>query len=167
MKTKLIIISILISSYALAQKNAFVSRVKDGDTFTAVWDGKEYTCRFSNLDAPELKQNFGRNSKDSLSKLLLGKRVSLDSIKQDLYNRVLVNVRMGYVRLDSLLIRNGWAWHYIQYSKDPVLHLAMQEAAHNGIGLWHCGIYKVCPPWLYRKYDYRNQLKYCKGCKNN
>lgn len=164
MKAIVMIILVSVALGASGQKSALVTRVKDGDTFEAVWGGKAYDCRFSTLDAPELKQSFGRASKDSLAKVLLGKRVSLDSLKRDVYNRVLVNVRMGKTRLDSLVIRKGWAWQYLAYSNDPVLQMAMQEAIFDGLGLWACGVTKVCPPWLYRHYDYRNQMRYCKCC---
>lgn len=148
----------------MAQTNALVTRVKDGDTFVARWNGNSYDCRLSNVDAPELKQAYGITSKDNLSKILFGKTVTLDSLKKDLYGRVLVNVRVDGMRLDSLMIRKGWAWHYVIYSRDPMLHLAMQEAANDRLGLWSCGVAKVCPPWLYRKYTYRNKLIFCKGC---
>jgi len=148
----------------MGQKTARVVRVKDGDTFVAVWGGKAYSCRLLNVDAPELGQDYGTASRDSVSKVILGKLVSLDSTKKDLYGRILINVRLGNIRLDSLMVRKGWAWHYINYSHDPALALAMQLAIYDGLGLWSCGAITVCPPWLYRGYSYRNRLRYCKGC---
>lgn len=164
MRTKLILFLVFISFCAVAQKNARVTRVKDGDTFVAVWNGKAYSCRLSNIDAPELSQAFGVTSKDNLSNLILGKVVALDSLKKDLYGRVLVDAWIDGMRLDSLMIRKGWAWYYTGYSKDLVLSLAMEEAVSDKLGLWSCGTNKVCPPWLYRHYNYRNRLMYCKGC---
>ena len=164
MKAIAMIILVSVALSASGQKSALVTRVKDGDTFVAVWKGRSYYCRFSTIDAPEMKQSFGRASKDSLTKVILGKTVSLDSLKRDVYKRVLVNVQIGKTRLDSLVVRKGWAWQYLSYSNDPVLQMAMQEAIFDGLGLWGCGVTKVCPPWLYRHYDYRNQMRYCKGC---
>ena len=166
MRTLFIIISTLVCTSAFAQVKALVTRVKDGDTFVAMWNGKRYDCRLSNVDAPELKQSFGEASRDSIDKLLLGKTIALDSLKRDFYGRVLVNVHLGNVRLDSLVVRKGWAWHYANYSNDNNLTLAMQEAVFEGIGLWKCGVQNVCPPWFYRKYNFWNKQRYCTGCQS-
>lgn len=164
MRVLLLITFALSALDCFCQINARVIRVKDGDTFVALWNGKTYDCRISNIDAPELKQSFGITSKDSLSRLVLGKIILLDSLKKDLYGRVLVNVYLGGMRLDSLMIRNGWAWHYANYSHDVILENCMELACIQGAGLWRCGKSKVCPPWVYRKYNYRNRLRYCVGC---
>jgi micrococcal nuclease len=163
---RIFVFSTLILSVldGFCQINAHVVRVKDGDTFVALWGGKTYNCRLTNIDAPELKQSYGVASKDSLSQLVLGKMVTLDSLKKDLYGRVLVNVRLGSVRLDSLLIRKGWAWHYVGFSHDAMLENAMEIACTQGVGLWRCGKSTVCPPWLYRHFKTRNHLRYCVGC---
>lgn len=164
MRTILLITLIMSTLDCFCQINARVTRVKDGDTFVALWNGKTHNCRILNIDAPEIKQSFGVASRDSLSKLILGKVVILDSLKKDLYGRVLVNVRIQNMRLDSLMIRNGWAWHYVNYSHDVVLKNCMEFACTQGSGLWRCGKSTVCPPWLYRQYNYRNRLRYCVDC---
>jgi len=164
MKTTLLITLMLFNLNSFCQTKARVTRVKDGDTFVALWDGKLHDCRLLNIDAPELKQSFGVASKDSLTKLILGKMVILEGLKKDLYGRVLVNVQIQNMRLDSLMIRNGWAWHYVNYSHDPVLENCMLLARTQGAGFWRCGKSTVCPPWLYRHYNYRNRLRYCTGC---
>jgi endonuclease YncB( thermonuclease family) len=164
MKAISIIIHLLVFGSSMAQKNALVRRVKDGDTFVAVWNGKVYNCRLLNVDAPELKQAYGVEARDSISNLILGKTVRLDSIKLDLYGRVLVDVWVGGQRLDSLAVCNGWAWHYAQYSKSEGLKDSMELACAKGLGLWRCGKSMACPPWLYRKFHYRERLRYCSGC---
>ncbi|MBY0426375.1 MAG: thermonuclease family protein, partial [Cytophagales bacterium] len=126
MRIALLITLLMPIMACYGQKDALVVRVKDGDTFVAVWDGVAYDCRLLNVDAPEMGQSFGVASRDSVAKIILGKMVSLDPVKKDLYGRTLVYVRLGNIRLDSLLIRNGWAWQYVGYSSDPVLNNAMK-----------------------------------------
>jgi micrococcal nuclease len=128
---------------------------------------KAFTARLNNVDAPELKQNAGLNSYLYLNNKIIGKVLDYDSTGKDLYGRTLISAKLEGKRLDSMLIRDGWAWHYVNYSKDAMLDTAMKQAAFNGLGLWACGIAKVCPPWLWRKYSIKNQMKYCKGCKSN
>ena len=145
-------------------KDARVTRVIDGDTFVAEWNGKNHHCRISNIDAPELKQNYGQQAYRNLNALIIGKDLQLDSLRKDMYGRVIILARIGNKRLDSLIVREGWAWHYVNYSTDAVIKYCMDSAIAESKGLWICGANKVCPPWLYRKYNYRNRVKYCKGC---
>ena len=170
MKLKFIIVQLgfaMLFSATEAQKTARVTRVKDGDTFILGNGSKAFTARLNNVDAPELKQNAGLNSYLYLNNKIIGKVLEYDSTGKDLYGRTLISARLEGKRLDSMLIRDGWAWHYVNYSKDAILDTAMKQAAFNGLGLWTCGIAKVCPPWLWRKYNIRNQMKYCRGCKSN
>lgn len=161
---------LLLFSFLLAFLTSFgqiscrVIRVKDGDTFVGLWNGKTYNCRLAHIDAPELKQAYGISSRDSLSKIILGNIVAVDSLKKDLYGRVLVDVRFGNIRLDSLLIVKGWAWYYATYSNDTMLINCMFYACIHGAGLWRCGKSIVCPPWVYRRFCARNRRRYCTGC---
>lgn len=164
MRLLLLFSFLLAFLYSFGQISARVIRVKDGDTFVGLWNGKTYDCRLLNVDAPEIKQAYGASSRDSLSKLILGKIVAIDSLKRDLYGRVLVDVRLGNIRLDSLLIVKGWAWHYSAYSKDAVLANGMEAACSQGLGLWRCGKSMVCTPWLYRQFNARNKRRYCTSC---
>lgn len=145
-------------------KSVRVKRVVDGDTFICAWNSTIHTCRITNIDAPELNQHFGAQSYQQLCNLLYGKKIILDSLGIDKYKRVLVFVSLGGRRLDSLLVRQGYAWHYVNYSKDPVLVAAMTRAQVKFLGLWSCGIEHVCPPWLYRSYNFRNRWRFCNGC---
>ena len=147
-----------------AQNNATVIRVVDGDTYQLLKGKRIFTVRLLNVDAPETKQSFGEAAKDSVSKLILGKTVVVDSLKLDLYNRVLGSITINGKALDSILVSNGWAWHYPEYSKKLEL-VAMQETAIlKHLGLWKCGVDNTCPPSVFRRLNAKNRAKYCKGC---
>lgn len=170
MKVKFIILPwVFISLFTIAKAQHFarVSRVKDGDTFILGHGSNAFTARLNNVDAPELKQNAGVSSYLYLNNKILGKVLDYDSTGKDLYGRVLINAKLDGKRLDSMIIRDGWAWHYVNYSVEPMLDTVVKQAALSGSGLWACGIAKVCPPWLWRKYSVRNKTKYCRGCKTN
>jgi endonuclease YncB( thermonuclease family) len=159
------IITALISCSMMAQTTARIIRVKDGDTFVGLWNGQKHDCRIANIDAPELKQPFGMEAKDSLSKCILGKTFILDSLKTDLFGRTIVIFKIDNKRIDSLAIHNGWAWQYIGYNDETMLANAMQEAIFEGKGLWKCGLGKVCPPWIFRQNRKRERTRFCMGCK--
>ena len=148
-----------------AQQSARVVRVKDGDTYVFKTDSRSFTVRLNKIDAPELKQNGGYGAFKFVSSLINGKIVEYDSTGKDKYGRMLVSTKLNGLRLDSIIIRNGWAWHYVYYDKERLLDSMMQEAISNHLGLWSCGVTKVCPPSLWRGYNSRNRDKYCKGCK--
>ena len=160
-----LILLILITSFATAKETARVVRVKDGDTYVLRKGNKDFTVRLKNVDAPELKQPFGYLSFVYTSKLISGKLVSFDSTGKDLYGRVLADVWINNQRLDSTLISNGWAWHYQQYSNDTLLKSLMVSAINTNKGLWKCGMNGVCPPSFWRTYNLKNKSKYCKSCK--
>jgi micrococcal nuclease len=147
-----------------SQKTYKVISVHDGDTFEIIKNGKKQSCRIANIDAPELKQSFGINSRDSLSKLILGKEIIVDSLTMDIYNRMIVSPKVNGQNIEYIMIRNGCAWHYSIYSKSTYLEKTMNLAISQNLGLWFCGIQNVCPPWLYRKYNRINKIKYCKSC---
>ena len=149
-----------------AQQTARVVRVKDGDTYVFQNGGRLFTVRLTKIDAPEIKQNGGHGAYQFVSSLINGKIVEYDSTGKDKYGRVLVSAKLNGKRLDSFIIRNGWAWHYLEYDNEPMLTISTQEAIRDRLGLWKCGVDKVCPPWLWRGYNSRNRLRYCKGCKS-
>lgn len=149
-----------------AQPTARVVRVKDGDTYVLQTGSRLFTVRLKKIDAPEIKQNGGYGAYQFLRSLINGKIVEYDSTGKDKYGRVLVSAKLNKLRLDSLIIINGWAWHYVNFDNEPMLDIIMQEAIRDRIGLWKCGVDKVCPPWLWRGYNNLNRAKYCKGCKS-
>ena len=147
-----------------AQKKAMVTRVVDGDTYDLFYNGKNHRVRIAHVDAPELKQHYGQTSALQVKQLLSWKAVIFDSLGKDLYGRTVGNLVIEGKRVDSIMVRNGWAWYNPTYGKDAVLEKCMQAAIDESKGLWICGKEKVCPPWLFRSYNYQNRLRYCAGC---
>ena len=137
---------LLISSIACAQ---LVVQVFDGDTYKILDKGKFKIIRLANVDAPELNQYYGTVVKHGVSKLILARIIKIDVIGEDPYGRIIANVRVDMMSLDSLLIARGWAWHYLPYSLHP--HLAVYEslAKKAKAGMWRCK--HNVPPWIWRK----------------
>jgi len=147
-----------------AQKPGLITRVVDGDTYDLFYNSKTMRVRIAHVDAPELKQHFGSTCALQLKQLLYRRIVIFDSLGKDLYGRVVGNLLLNGKRVDSLLVRNGWAWYNAAYGEDPSLASCMLQAVNEGIGLWACGVERVCPPWVFRTYNYQNRLRYCNGC---
>lgn len=131
--------------------------VADGDTITVLDDTKtQHRIRLVGIDAPESGQPFGQASKQSLSKMVYGKEVSVLWEKQDRYGRILgkvVHPSWGDVNLAQ--VKAGMAWHYKRYmadqsAEDRMLYANEETSARQTRkGLWADN--NPTPPWDWRK----------------
>ena len=127
-----------------------VTQIIDGDSIL-VTDSKsvEYEVQLEGIDAPELKQDFGKESTDGLTKLLNGKSVRLTWKSKDNYERLLAQVYDGEKHINTEMIKTGMAWHFKRYNKDEALAKAESEAKEAKKGLW--AMESPVAPWDYRK----------------
>lgn len=132
-----------------------VISIADGDTLTLVIDLKPVKIRLANIDAPELKQQFGQRSKQSLSGLCWGKDVQFEKQNLDRYGRIVAVVMCGDVEVNADQVRRGLAWVYPKYNNDPQLPILQDIAKENGRGLWYDP--NPLPPWEFRKAKSKNQ----------
>ncbi len=122
----------------------------DGDTLTAIVDGRQIKVRLHGIDAPEKKQAFGDASKRALSNLVFGKRVSMVERRKDLYGRTIAEVfAPDGQRVEVLMVSQGMAWHYVKYApRDAGLAGAEVAARKARRGLWSDA--DPVPPWEWR-----------------
>lgn len=132
-----------------------VSGVQDGDTLTVQSAGTPYSIRLDGIDAPELAQPFGPESKEALSAATLGRQVSVAYSKLDRYGRV-----VGAVFTDTCDFANlrqlatGMAWFYKAYQCELAHSVrssfaAAQDAAVQArLGLWRQDTPEA--PWFHR-----------------
>lgn len=124
--------------------------VQDGDSITVLVGGREQIkVRLDGIDAPENGQEFSRNAKEGLSRLVFGQDITLRVTGKDRYERTLGTVYAAGVNVNLQLVRNGLAWHYKKYSDDPELAEAENQARAGRVGLW-AGFAPI-PPWEYRE----------------
>ena len=122
--------------------------IHDGDTLTALRRGRAVKIRLNAIDAPELDQPYGQQSRKSLSALCYDRQATVETIGEDKYERVLARVRCGGLDINSEQLRRGMAWHYAQYSRDPGLQNLEDEARSRRLGLWVQR--RPEPPWTFR-----------------
>lgn len=127
-----------------------VTRIIDGDSIL-VTDSKsvEYEVQLEGIDAPEIKQDFGKESTEGLSKLLKDKTVRITWKSKDNFERPLAQIYDGDKHINMEMIKSGMAWHFKRYNKDEELANAETAAKEAKKGLWA----KESPvaPWDYRK----------------
>jgi endonuclease YncB( thermonuclease family) len=123
--------------------------VHDGDTITVLDAGNRQTkVRLAQIDAPELRQDFGQASKDALSGLVFGKTVAVEVETTDKYGRTVGKVLVGGQDANLAQVRAGMAWAYRQYLHDQAYLDAEAQAKAAKAGLWSRP--DATPPWEYR-----------------
>ena len=155
-RTILLVFLYMISASAYADIIGFVQKVVDGDTIHLKDDyGKLLKVRLLGIDAPEMDQSFGFESREMLVNLVEGERVIIDSRKKDRYKRILGKIYLDDMDVNLTMISKGLAWHYKRYRKDqlkrdiPIYSEAEQTAKDNAIGLWSDTAF--IPPWEWRQ----------------
>lgn len=120
-----------------------VINVHDGDTITVLNQSNEnFHIRLQGIDAPELKQEFGSVSQQNLSRLVLGKQVTIYWTKIDKYRRIVGTIMLDGHDMNIEQIRAGLAWHFKKYEdeQEPLdrrtYSAAEQQARAAKLGLW-------------------------------
>lgn len=112
-----------------------IIKIYDGDTITALTSQKEKIkiCLYG-IDAPELKQPFGKASKRHLIDLISNKSLNINEKGKDKYGRTLAVLYNGDQDINAQMVIDGYAWAYDKFSKDYVAF--QQNAQLLKKGLW-------------------------------
>jgi endonuclease YncB( thermonuclease family) len=119
-----------------------ITRVIDGDTFVFNYHTK---IRMLNIDAPELSQPFGQESKEFL-KQYEGKRCTIKTQGKDKYGRTLAVLYVDNQNINLLSVNRGLAWKFM--SHDENYQQAQTYAQDHKLGLW---ANDVIEPYQWRK----------------
>ena len=134
--------------------------IYDGDTFRVKCEGKEEKIRLCGIDAPEVKQPLGIESRDYLRSLVTkaGGKVIVIEMDRDKYNRtvaeVLFDTPQGEESVQEEMLKMGMAYYYKQYANNchnsDVFETAEQIGKSQKLGVWQLS--GGCQrPWDYRK----------------
>lgn len=120
-----------------------VINVHDGDTITVLdQSNKKFNIRLQGIDAPELKQEFGSISQQNLSRLVMGKRVTIVWTKVDKYRRTVGTIMLDGHDMNIEQVKAGMAWHYKKYADEQnpedrrTYAGAELQARAASLGLW-------------------------------
>ncbi len=136
-----------------------VSRVIDGDTVTlATREGTKLRVRLYGIDAPEVRhekmagQPYGKEAKEALTALALGRRVTVEIVDIDVHGRMVGIVHRSGVDINLEMVRSGYAWAYRRYLSSPYASRyldAEREARGRRLGLWKDA--NPGPPWEFKR----------------
>lgn len=123
-----------IQLYTKLQNENIVTEVVDGDTFQLA-SGKR--VRLMGVDAPEYDRCGGREAKNRLGNLILGKKVLLKEEADEAYGRTLALVYRDNTLINKIMLEEGWGrTDYRKNSQREILTSAYHTAQVNKIGIW-------------------------------
>lgn len=134
-----------------------VSKVSDGDTITVVNKTTNETnkVRLACIDAPELDQPGGDESRYALEKVLDqydNSQLSLNTIDTDRYGRLVSEIFVDEVNINQAMVEAGAAVIYDDYftcdDKDGYIN-AQQIAKSNNSNIWSDSDFIM--PWEWRR----------------
>ena len=102
----------LILAAAAATLSCTIYSVHDGDTVSADCGGTRIKVRMVGIDAPELKQKYGRTSRQVLADHVLQKKVTLRTQGRDKYGRTIGEVFLNGESVNAWMVKGGHAWIY-------------------------------------------------------
>ena len=163
LKTFVIVMLFLLSTYTFADFNAQVVRIIDGDTIDVLdSNGKKLRIRLLGIDTPEQKQQFGYESTLYLKKIINRMPITIISTPDknkpytlDYYKRILGKIILNGNDINLEMIKKGMAWHFKKYKKNQPIddrhsyNKAENEARRGKIGLWFDE--NPLPPLKWRK----------------
>ncbi|MCE1160887.1 MAG: thermonuclease family protein [Burkholderiales bacterium] len=151
MKTQISLILLALVSCAVHAQPRVVG-ITDGDTLTVLNDDKTtIKVRLSAIDAPEMRQPFGMQSKKALSDICFNKPVRLEVVDIDRYGRTVADVYCSGVNAGRTMVAIGMAWVYDKYAKAvkyQSYYADQSQAQRLRIGLWREP--NQTPPWEWR-----------------
>lgn len=151
MKVLGIVFLLLINSYVYEGQ---VLYIYDGDTILVhkPKDENVYKVRLYGIDACEIQQEYGKEAKDYLTKILLNQNVKVVVQNMDYYGREVANIYLDGRWINKELVMYGYAHFYSKYSNDSELLQAQKYAMINKLGIWKNGN-RVTIPEDFRKFN--------------
>ena len=118
-----------------------VTKVSDGDSIEVRLDSGPARVRFSAIDTPEYDQPYGKQSSAALKAMLpLDSKVELEVVTQDQFHRFVATVWLvsgeQRININEAMLRDGHAWAYRRYMKDPKFCDIEADARDHKRGLW-------------------------------
>ncbi len=132
-----------------------ISKISDGDTLhIESINKKKIKVRLAGIDAPELNQPFGKNSKKILTNFL-NKNIKLRVLSKDRYKRTIGIIYYNNHDINYHILKSGAAWAYKKYLYQLPISVKKKYQSlealsrKNKIGLWKDS--NPIPPWKWRK----------------
>ncbi|MCA2506848.1 MAG: thermonuclease family protein [Microcystis sp. M54BS1] len=150
----IILLGIKSRSTGDAGEKVKIIRCHDGDTCTT---DKGEKIRLACIDAPELKQPFGKASRNHLREIIKDRPVKIDRINTDRFGRTIailyISNRGKWQAVQSLQAHAGTVWAFDRFKRNcPIwnsIDREFQAAQSKKIGLFTDR--QAVEPWIWRQ----------------
>ena len=147
---KTLITGCVVCSLALVEngKQVKVVDVFDGNTLEVrEKEGEQYQVVLSEVDAPEIGQDYGHEAREYVERAVKGKKVTMEVRGKDRLGNPLVYIYLKKGKsLGTIMLEEGLAW----VKNDGVVGKdVMEEAKGRKVGLW--AFENPEPPWIYKR----------------
>ncbi len=138
-----------IGTAVAAEISGILTEVHDGDTITLTNWRHTYRIRLVDIDATELTQTRGQDSRINLFHLCALKRAVAETAGEDRFGRTLATLTCADVNANAEMVRRKWAWVFVRFapSNSPLFALE-REARLEKRGPW--AVDAPVPPWASR-----------------
>ena len=143
--------SLLALPLQAATFQGIVTHVTDGDSLWVrpLGGGAPRELRLRDIDAPEICQAFGEQSRNALAARVLHRQVTVRSRARDSYRRTLAQVSLDGEDVAAWMVGRGYAWSYRYRGRSGPLQAREEQARHARLGLWASG--PPIEPRVFRK----------------
>jgi endonuclease YncB( thermonuclease family) len=122
--------------------------IHDGDTLRIRQGEKVTKVRFCGIDAPELAQPLGVESRDYLMRLVGDGAVRVVTVEKDKYDRTVAELFLADGRSVNVEMVTGMAYHYAKYSGNCSVRGAIGYVGRGlseALGIWKSEILVKSP----------------------
>ena len=126
-----------------------VAAVSDATTLEISRAGRSESLRLAGVAPPEMDQPWGRQALEFVKTSALGQTVTVEPQGLDHKKRHLAHIILPDGRdLGAEMVKEGLAWHYRRWSKNPLLGDLEKDARDEKRGLWSAP--DPIAPWDWR-----------------
>ncbi|KAL9998990.1 putative staphylococcal nuclease (SNase-like), SNase-like, superfamily [Helianthus debilis subsp. tardiflorus] len=104
---------------------------------------------YRRIDTPESSMPYGKEAKEELIRLVVGKSLKVLIFDEDHYGRCVGDIYCNGVFVQERMLNKGLVWHYGANDKRPELEKWEKDARDKRIGLWAST--NPEKPWEWRK----------------
>jgi len=128
-----------------------VTHVSDGDTLwvQAALHRQPVKVRILGIDAPEICQAWGAQSRQALQAAILGRAVNVQGAHKDSFGRLLAKLRVHGDDVGAWMVLHGHAWSYTFKSRRGPYDIEQMQAQNARAGLFADP--SAVPPRFFRK----------------
>lgn len=130
-----------------------VTHVSDGDTVwvRSIAGGRDYKVRLLGIDAPEICQLWGAQSRYALHAAVYSQVVEVTGRQHDSYGRLLARLSRQGQDVGAWMVGQGYAWSY-RYQKQAGLYDVQQTQAQSlRLGLF-ADSQAIQPRWFRKRF---------------